>query len=81
MRHEDLLKIYSLFSIDGIGPGTIFLLSQHYNSPEDIFNATYPSLLKIKGISEILAKKLYLPVRLILKYGTISIVNLSSFRN
>ncbi|MCF8267545.1 MAG: DNA-processing protein DprA [Ignavibacteriales bacterium] len=58
MRHEDLLKIYSLLSIDGIGPGTIFLLSQHYNSPEDIFNATYPSLLKIKGISEILAKKI-----------------------
>ena len=55
---EDLARLYTLLSVEGIGPTRIRNLLSKFHSLEKILNGEYDSLLNVDGISENLAKRI-----------------------
>jgi DNA processing protein len=55
---EKLTNLYTLLSIEGIGPAKVRSLLAKFRSTENILSADYNSLLNVDGISSNLAKRL-----------------------
>jgi len=58
LNFEQLTDLYTLLSIEGIGPGKIRNLLAKFRSTENILSADYHALLKIEGISTNLASRI-----------------------
>lgn len=57
---EQLTNLYTLLSIEGIGPGKVRGLLAKFRSTENILSADYNGLLNVDGISSNLAKRIQL---------------------
>jgi DNA processing protein len=55
---EQLTNLYTLLSIEGIGPAKVRSLLAKFRKTEKILSADYDSLLKVDGISSNLAKRI-----------------------
>jgi len=55
---DQLTDLYSLLSVEGIGPGRIRNLLSKFNSTEKILSANYNSLIEVEGISGNLASRI-----------------------
>ena len=55
---EQLTNLYTLLSIEGIGPGKIRSLLAKFRSTENILSAEKNSLLEVEGISTNLAGRI-----------------------
>ena len=55
---DKLTDLYSLLSVDGIGPGKIRNLLAKFRNTSSILSTDYHSLLKVEGISTNLAKRI-----------------------
>ena len=58
LNNEQLTNLYTLLSIEGIGPGKIRSLLAKFRSMENILSSDYNELLKVEGISTNLAKRI-----------------------
>ena len=58
LNFEQLTNLYTLLSVEGIGPGKIRNLLAKFKSIEKILSANYNSLLNIDGISYQLAGRI-----------------------
>jgi DNA processing protein len=56
---EQLTNLYTLLSIEGIGPGKLRSLLAKFRSTENILSADYNSLLNVDGISSNLGRKIH----------------------
>lgn len=56
---EKLAYLKLLLNIEGIGPSKLFSLLTHFNDLESIVNAKFENLIKVDGISNILATKIH----------------------
>lgn len=58
LNEEQLINLYLLLSIEGIGPGKLRNLLAKFKSLEKILSADFPSLLQTPGISKNLASRI-----------------------
>jgi DNA processing protein len=56
---EQLTNLYTLLSIEGVGPAKVRSLLAKFRKTEKILSADYDSLLKVDGISSNLAKRIH----------------------
>ena len=55
---DQLTDLYSLLSVDGIGPGRIRNLLSKFKSTDKILSANYNSIIEVEGISANLANRI-----------------------
>jgi len=58
LSFEQIIDLFLLLSIDGIGPGKIRNLFAKFRSTKNILSSDYQSLLSVEGISTNLAKRI-----------------------